>query len=478
MLRLFNTLGREKQVFTPIHSQKVSFYTCGPTVYNFAHIGNFRAYIAADILRRWLVYGHHYTVNWVLNITDVDDKTIRNSKQKYPEIPPKEALKKFTQYYEEHFFNDLEYLGIPKNSFYANPRATEYISEMQDLIRDIANNGFVKEREGSLFFDVKKWNEANTYGKLLSLDLLSLQTGKRVLADEIEKEDVADFALWKAKKTGEPAWDFDFFGKNIPGRPGWHIECSAMEEKIFGLPFDIHSGGVDLIFPHHEDEIAQSCCGYGHEPTNFWIHNEHLLVDGKKMSKSLGNFYTLHDLIQKGNRPEAIRFFLATNHYRAKLNLTEEAISSAQNVLEKLTHFARVATRVADGEDGLRDEVARFIQTAEKDFSAGMDDDLNTPVAVAAVHALVSNVSSFSPFSVSESEKILSFLSLIQNIFGGDFLPKNETIPQEIITLAEKRKRARAEKDWKASDTLRDEITSLGYTVQDTPTGDYELFAS
>ena len=315
-LVLFNTLGRKKQPFTPLSPPEVSFYTCGPTVYNYAHIGNFRAYIAADTLRRWLTYGHNYTVKWVLNITDVDDKTIRDSQTQYPQLSPKDALQRFTRHYENIFFEDLAALGIPKSAFFANPRATEYISHMQDLIRSIAKKGFAKEVQGSIFFDVKKWNEANRYGKLLSLDLSALQTGNRSLADEIEKEDVADFALWKAEKPGEPSWDFDFFGKHRPGRPGWHIECSAMEKELFGLPFDIHSGGVDLIFPHHEDEIAQSCCGYGEDPTRFWVHNEHLLVDGKKMSKSLGNFYTLRDLQKKGFSPSAIRFFLATNHYR------------------------------------------------------------------------------------------------------------------------------------------------------------------
>lgn len=465
-------------MFTPLSSEKISFYTCGPTVYNYAHIGNFRAYIAADTLRRWLTFGHQKKVQWVLNITDVDDKTIRDSREKHPDLSPKDALQQFTRYYEDIFFQDLRSLGIPKDAFCANPRATEYISHMQNLIRNITEKGFAKEREGSVFFDVKKWNEANKYGKLLSLDLSALQTGSRALADEIEKEDVADFALWKAEKTGEPSWDFDFFGKNIPGRPGWHIECSAMEKELFDLPFDIHSGGVDLIFPHHEDEIAQSCCGYGCEPTNFWIHNEHLLVEGKKMSKSLGNFYTLHDLVQKGHTPEAIRFFLATNHYRAKLNLTEEGIVSAQKVLEKCTHFARAVMRVAGGEDCLRSEVISLLEKAKKDFSEGMDDDCNTPLAVAAVHQCISQTASLSPFSSSESEQILSFLTLVENVFGVPFIPQQETIPQNIIDLAERRKQVRVEKNWQESDALRDEIAALGYTVQDTPTGDYELFSS
>ena len=473
-LVLFNTLGRKKQPFTPLSPPEVSFYTCGPTVYNYAHIGNFRAYIAADTLRRWLTYGHNYTVKWVLNITDVDDKTIRDSQTQYPQLSPKDALQRFTRHYENIFFEDLAALGIPKSAFFANPRATEYIPHMQDLIRSIAKKGFAKEVQGSIFFNVKKWNEANRYGKLLSLDLSALQTGNRSLADEIEKEDVADFALWKAEKPGEPSWDFDFFGKHLPGRPGWHIECSAMEKELFGLPFDIHSGGVDLIFPHHEDEIAQSCCGYGEDSTRFWVHNEHLLVDGKKMSKSLGNFYTLRDLQKKGFSPSAIRFFLATNHYRTKLNLTDDGLHAAERVLQKLSHFARLATNVEDGDTRLRDEIVTLLDTAYRDFSSGMDDDLNAPLAIAAVHALVSSVSPLSPFSAKESEKLKSFCVFVERVFGVSFSPKQSAVPPKVRELAEKREKARAEKNWALADSLRDEIAALGYTVTDTQNG-FEL---
>lgn len=474
MFRLFNTLGREKQSFVPLRQGQVGFYTCGPTVYNYAHIGNFRAYLSADVLRRWLTYGHNLSVKWVLNITDVDDKTIRDSKAKYPDMDPIQALKTFTQEYEDAFFKDLEQLGMSRSDFFANPRATEYIPQMQDLIRRISERGFTKEIDGSVFFDVKKWAESDQYGKLLSLDLSSLKSGTRSLADEVEKDDMSDFALWKAQKEGEPAWDFDFFGTNLPGRPGWHLECSAMEEELFGLPFDVHSGGVDLVFPHHEDEIAQSKCGYGCEPTKYWMHNEHLLVDGKKMSKSLGNFYILSDLIKKGHSPEAIRLFLVMNQYRSKLNLTEEGIQSAENTRKKLQNFVQRSC-VGEGVEGcLRDDVFGFIEAAKSDFTSAMDDDLNTSLAIAAVHGLASHIQGLAPFSRQEQKNIQEFFAFVGNVFGVSFLPQEISIPNEVLVLAKERVAARKNKDWAESDRLRNAISKKGFQVQDTGDG-YEI---
>jgi cysteinyl-tRNA synthetase len=474
MLRLFNTLGRAKQEFIPLRDDQVGFYTCGPTVYNYAHIGNFRAYLSADTLRRWLTYGHQHHVRWVLNITDVDDKTIRDSKARYPSLPPMQALNSFTREYEDAFFEDLKSLGIDRTSFFSNPRATEFIPHMQDLIREIAKKGFAKEIDGSVFFDVQKWAQADRYGKLLPLDLSQMKSGTRTLADETTKDDMADFALWKAQKEGEPFWDFDYFGTNLPGRPGWHLECSAMEKEIFGLPFDIHSGGVDLIFPHHEDEIAQSCCGYGCEPTRYWIHNEHLLVDGKKMSKSLGNFYILSDLTQKGHSPEAIRFFLVTNQYRTKLNLTEEGIVAAENSLRKLRNFLQESRRVEGVEGCLRNDVSSLLDKAKQDFASSMDDDLNTPLAISAVHVLVSQIQKFAPFSFQEQESILDFFLFVGNVLGVSLLPQEVIIPEEVRLLAEERYAARNNKDWAESDRLRDEICNRGYEVRDR-SGGYDL---
>jgi cysteinyl-tRNA synthetase len=467
MLNIFNTLKRKKEPFSPITSGEVSFYTCGPTVYNFAHIGNFRAYISADILRRWLIYGHSLNVHWVLNITDVDDKTIRHSQLEHSEMSPKKALKTFTRKYEDAFFEDLHALGIERSHFFANPRATEYIPQMQQLVRNIAKRGFVKNIQGSLFFDVKKWSKQHSYGQLLPIDFSKMKMGTRTLVDEMEKDDASDFVLWKAKKPEEPAWDFDFFGENIPGRPGWHLECSAMEKEIFGLPFDIHSGGVDLVFPHHENEIAQSSCGYDAEPTNYWVHNEHLLVDGAKMSKSLGNFYTLRDLLQKGHVPDALRMFLVIHHYRSKVNLTDEGIISSQNILNKGKNFLWETQHGDRGEECLRAPVLSLIEENKKNFEQSMNDDLSTPLAIASVHALITDLQSLSPFSEAEKKHITEVFSFFGNVFGVSFFPQSFRIPDHVISLAEERKKARAQKEWGKSDSLRKEIDSHGFEVRD-----------
>lgn len=473
-LLLFNTLGRTYQQFAPLRDNTVSFYTCGPTVYNHAHIGNMRAYLSADTLRRWLIHGHHFAVQWVMNITDVEDKIIRDSKTAFPDLEPMEALKRFTAKYEQLFFDDLALLNIPRQAFFANPRATEFVPQMQELIRAIAAHGYAYELDGSVYFDVRKWSQDKHYGKLLHLDLSQLQSGNRSLADETEKSDLADFALWKAHKSGEPSWDFAFNGQNLPGRPGWHLECSVMESEYFELPFDIHSGGVDLIFPHHEDEIAQSACGYGCEPTRYWIHNEHLMVDGKKMSKSLGNFYTLHDLLDKGHSADAVRFFLVTNHYRSKVNLTDEAISAAANGLEKIRNFLRLASVGDNGEARPSNRITSLAQAAHQDFAVAMDDDLNTPVAIAAVYGLISETMPHLPLTEAESKSLAPFFTLVEEVFGVRLFPQQTTIPDAVVALAEARQVARANKDWAESDHLRDEIAKQGYDVRDSADG-YDL---
>jgi len=470
MLRLFNTLGRAKQDFTPLHDGEVSFYTCGPTVYNYAHIGNFRAYIAADLLRRWLTHGHNLTVKWVMNITDVDDKTIRDSQQKYPELSPREALQKFTSYYEQQFFADLADLNIHKTDFAANPRATEYIAAMQALICKIHANGFAKITSDGVFFDVAKWSAADKYGKLVDLDLSQLKSGTRALADEIEKENVADFALWKAAKAGEPSWDFELDGQQLAGRPGWHIECSAMESELFELPFDIHSGGVDLCFPHHEDEIAQSKCGYGCEPTAFWLHNEHLQIDGKKMSKSLGNFYTLRDLLAKGHTAEAIRYFLATNHYRTKLNLTEAGLHAAQSSIKSLRAMAE-RQRADSMSVSVCSEALGVLKTASAEFYAALDDDLNVSAALAVIFITDKQLRQLSATSAPQWGELLQLLA---DTLGIDLSSRQQPAPAAILTLAEQRQQARANRDFARSDELRDELAAQGWQVLDTADG-FEL---
>jgi len=463
-LVLFNTLHRKKEEFISLKKGQVDFYSCGPTVYNSIHIGNLRAFLFADTLYRWLQHGLSFQVRWVMNITDVDDKTIRGSlteTEQDPTLTPLAALQKFTRYYEAIFFADLEQVNISRNSFFRTPRATESIEPMQELIRLIAKNGYAYEQDGSIYFSIPKYVQKEHYGKLLALDLDALKTGTRTLADEIEKENVQDFVLWKGQKPHEPTWDFNFLGKNLPGRPGWHIECSAMEKEAFGeLPFDIHSGGVDLTFPHHEDEIAQSVAGYGSEPTHYWVHNEHLLVDGKKMSKSLGNFYTLADLVAKGFSAETVRFFLVSNHYRTKLNLTFSALEAAhttlQNIRNQLALFAKKTATPTPHETAY---VAEFV--------AAMNDDLNAPQALAGLFAALED-------QANSAQAITALFQFAEKVFGVRFFPVAASIPQAIQDLAVERQAAKKNKDFVRADTLRATIAAQGFTLRDTATG-YEI---
>src|SRR3989338_8353872 len=314
-LKLYNTLTRKKEVFKPIKDKIVNLYTCGPTIYDYAHIGNFRAYICSDILKRYLKY-KGFKVKHIMNITDVDDKTIKGANQQ------KISLKDYTKKYEKIFFEDIEALNIDKADVF--PKATEHIKEMIDLVKKLLKNGIAyKSEDGSIYYDISKFKD---YGKLSHTKIKELKEGARVNQDSYEKESANDFALWKAyhEEDGNIFWQTEI-GK---GRPGWHIECSAMSMKYLGSHFDIHAGGVDLVFPHHENEIAQSEAFTGKKFVNYWFHNEHLLVDGRKMSKSLGNYYTLRDLLTKNYNPKAIRYLLLSTHYRQQLNFLKKNLKT------------------------------------------------------------------------------------------------------------------------------------------------------
>ncbi len=369
-LKLFNTLSREKEEFKSIKDREVGLYTCGPTVYSYAHIGNLRAYIFGDMLKRYLKYSG-YNVKHVMNITDVDDKTIRESQNE------NKSLVDFTSFYIEAFFKDLDLLNIVKADIYT--KATSFINEMVKLIEILIEKGFAyKTTDGSVYFDIHKDKE---YGKLSGFDLKDLKENAlgRLKNDEYDKENAQDFALWKAwdEKDGDVFWETSL-GK---GRPGWHIECSAMSMKELGESFDIHTGGVDNIFPHHENEIAQSECVTGKEFVKYWMHNEHLLVDGKKMSKSLGNFYTLKDLIEKGIDPLAFRLWLYTSNYSTKVNFTLETIKGAQVALERLKK----------GYIALGDGIGIVDVNYKTRFVEYMDDNLNTARALSLVWEILKN---------------------------------------------------------------------------------------
>jgi len=325
-MKIYNTMTRKKQEFRPIVPGNVGIYTCGPTVYNYAHIGNLRSFICADILKRWLIY-KGFKVKHVMNITDVDDKTIRDSQKQNI------SLKEFTRKYEKAFFEDLNKLNIIKPDI--TPRATEHIDDMVSVIQTLLEKGYAYHGEdGSIYFSIKKFPD---YGKLAGLDLDKLKPTAQISEDEYSKEDARDFALWKAwtEKDGDVYWETPL-GK---GRPGWHIECSTMSSKYLGIPFDIHTGGVDLIFPHHTNEIAQAEAATGKKFVNYWVHIEHLIVDNKKMSKSLGNFYTLRDLLEKGYSSKAIRYILMSTHYRKQLNFTLSGLEQAEKTVKGLLDF-------------------------------------------------------------------------------------------------------------------------------------------
>jgi cysteinyl-tRNA synthetase len=371
-LHLFNTLAGKVEEFAPLEGGTVRMYTCGPTVYDYAHIGNYRTFVFQDVLRRYLEYVG-WQVNQVVNLTDVDDKTIRNSQA--AGVP----LRTYTDKFIEAFKADRDLLNLEEPRVFA--RATDHIEDMVKLIQVLKEKGFAYENEGSVYFRVDQFAD---YGKLSKLDLSAIRDGARVDSDEYDKANVRDFVLWKAAKAGEPFWDTPL-GK---GRPGWHIECSVMAMKYLGPSFDIHSGGSDLIFPHHENEIAQSEAATGRPFARFWLHAEHLVVKGEKMSKSLGNYYTLRDLVGKGFKPLAIRYLLCSVPHRKPLNFTFDGIHQAQQSIDRLRNFKYRLTqeKFAAGENPAMAERA---QRARQEYERGLDDNLNTAEALAAVFELV-----------------------------------------------------------------------------------------
>ena len=375
MIRFYNTMTRRKEDFLPADAPKVGMYTCGPTVYNYAHIGNFRAYVFEDILRRWLLF-RGYEVQQVMNITDVEDKIIRDSSAQGIDIYS------FTEQYTRAFFEDLDTLRIQRAEQY--PKATDHIQEMVSIISTQVEKGHTYEKDGSIYFRLSSFPE---YGKLSGIRQDEVKVGARVDADEYEKEDARDFVLWKANKGESAYWDTQF-GR---GRPGWHIECSAMSTKYLGDSFDIHTGGEDNIFPHHENEIAQSEAATGKQFVKYWMHCRYLLVDGEKMSKSKGNFFTLRDLVDKGENPVAIRYLLASGHYRSPLNFTFDGLKASNSAVQRLKDcFLRLSERAGETQpDGPPPEV---VTNADGQFCSAMDDDLDVPNALAAVFEMVRQV--------------------------------------------------------------------------------------
>jgi cysteinyl-tRNA synthetase len=456
-LRLFNTLTRQKEDFVSIEPGKVRIYTCGPTVYDFAHIGNFRAYIVADLVKRYLRY-RGYEVKQVVNLTDVDDRTIKGSQVK--QIP----LNEYTKKYKEAYFQDVKSINIEMADIYSE--ATAHIKEMVELVIKLLEEGHAYQLAGSTYYKISSFKD---YGKLSKMKREDLKAGIRISKDTYEKEEVGDFALWKGwdEEDGEVFWETEI-GK---GRPGWHIECSAMSMKYLGKHFDIHTGGVDLIFPHHENEIAQSEGVTGEKFVNYWIHNEHLLVEGRKMSKSLGNFYTLRDILEKGYNPMSIRFLLLATHYRQQLNFTFEGLDGAKNALQRLYDFIDRLKGIKSQKS--HPEVAEILQEAQKGFEVSLDDDLNTSSALGKIFDLVKEINRFmdeGDFSFQDAEKTLVLMQRFDSVLG--ILKREELkLDEKITELIRKRNQARKEKKWEEADKVRKEIESLGIILEDTPEG-------
>ena len=467
-VRFFNTMERRVVEFNSINPDKVGLYTCGPTVYNFAHIGNFRAYTFEDILCRTLRLAG-YEVKQVMNLTDVDDKTIRDSQaEKLP-------LKEFTARYIQAFFEDLKKLRIHPAAVY--PAATEHIPEMIELIRKLFDKGYAYIAEDkSIYYAIDKFAP---YGKLANIDRENQRAGVRIKTDEYAKDSVADFALWKAwdDKDGDVVWDSPW-GK---GRPGWHIECSAMAMKYLGATFDIHTGGIDNMFPHHEDEIAQSEGANGCKYVNYWLHCAHLMVNGEKMSKSLGNFFTLRDLENQGRSGREIRYVLMGTHYRKKLNFTFDALDQARETLRKFDDcFVRLAA--ANGNGDADAEAKAAAEKAVAAFKAAMFDDLNTAEAAASIFGLFHDANKFlaaGTLSAAGAAVILDAFRTFDKVWAwldvDAALTADNSIPAEIEALAAARVEARKNKNWAESDRLRDEIKAKGYAVEDAPGGSYRI---
>ena len=453
MLKLHNTLTGADEAFRTLEEGVVRLYTCGPTVYDYAHIGNFRTFVFQDLLRRYLVF-RGFRVIHVMNITDVDDRIIQNARGQGM------SLKDYTEKYTEAFFEDSRTLRIELPELM--PRATAHIPEMVVLIKRLEAKGYTYRKDGSIYFSISRFRD---YGKLSKADFSGIQPGARVDTDKYDKENARDFALWKAPKEGEDFWETEIG----PGRPGWHIECSAMSMKYLGETFDIHCGGADLVFPHHENEIAQSEAATGKPFVHYWLHPEFLIVEGEKMSKSLGNQFTLRDLLAKGPAPEAIRYLLLSVHYRRQLNFTWDGLRQAEASLQRLEDFLVRMSEIADS-SAPGAEFAAEVSGARQRFAEAMDDDLNTSAALAVVYDFVrwaNQKVEQGQVAGGDALAAVDFLRELDKVFAV-LRDRTGLVDADILEMIEQRTAARKRRDFAESDRIRDYLLEKGIQLEDT----------
>ena len=458
-LKVFNTLGRRMTEVSPLEPGHIRMYTCGPTVYNVVHIGNLRTFLWEDVLRRHLKR-KGWRVTQIMNLTDVDDKTIAGAAE------AKLSLGDFTNRYTEAFFRDIDRLGLERVERY--PRATEHVPEMLEITAKLLERGHAYESEGSVYFRISTFPD---YGKLSGIDLAQARRGDRVAEDEYEKEDVKDFVLWKAAKPGEPSWPSPWG----PGRPGWHIECSAMSMKYLGPHFDIHTGAVDNIFPHHENEIAQSEAATGQPFVDVWLHAEHLIVEGEKMAKSKGNFFTLDDVLARRDDTAAVRYLLLSVPYRKKLNFTWDALTGAATAVERIRS---AVTRLDDVARGGAETAGGFpgAERSERfaaEFSAALDDDLNTAEALGVLFTFLRDVNAAQVDGTLDATGAGAAAAAIRQADGvlGILPAKDDVLPAEIEEQIEARNAARKRKDFAESDRIREDLAAKGIVLEDGPGG-------
>ena len=453
-MRIFNTLTREKDEFKPITEGEVKIYACGPTVYNYIHIGNARPLCVFDVLRRYFEW-RGYKVSFVQNFTDIDDKLIKRANEENSTVP------EIAERYIKEFWTDADGLNVKHAT--VNPRATENIEQIQSIISALVEKGYAYQSGGDVYYRAKKFSG---YGKLSHQPLEDLEAGARIDVTEV-KEDPMDFCLWKGAKPGEPYWESPW-GK---GRPGWHIECSAMACRYLGKTIDIHCGGLDLIFPHHENEIAQSEAANGCEFAHYWMHNGFINVDNHKMSKSLGNFFTVRDVAEKYGY-EPIRYMMVSCQYRSPINYSYEVIEQAKNSLERLyTCRDNIDFALKNAVDG--GEAPEFIEKRKQEFIAAMDDDLNTADALAAIFMLVRDINTLIAEGAGKAalEACADMFDQLTGVLGLVYNRKTEALDSDIEALIEQRTAARKAKDFKTADEIRDKLKAMGIVLEDTPQG-------